>query len=112
MANKNIPIYGDGKNIRDWLFVEDHISALEKILENGINGESYNIGGGYEISNHDLAKVICRKLDSKFSKREGTFSRNISFTDDRLGHDSGIQLIQIKFKNFLIGSHHIHLMRL
>ncbi len=83
---KQIPVYGEGKNIRDWLYVNDHVLAIEKIFNQGIIGETYNIGGGYEISNLELVyKIIDMYNDlnpSDFNSKE-----LISFVDDRKGHD-------------------------
>ena len=84
-SNK-IPIYGDGQNVRDWLYVEDHVNGLKRILTNGSIGETYNIGGGYEINNLDLTKLICRILDQRFPK-EDNYESNIAFVEDRKGHD-------------------------
>lgn len=84
---KKIPIYGDGKNIRDWLYVDDHCDAIELIFNNGKNGETYNIGGDYEISNIDLANLIIKIFD-KIKLSDVGFSENlIQFVNDRPGHD-------------------------
>lgn len=86
LNNDPIPVYGDGKNIRDWLYVEDHCEALLQVSEKGIPGESYNIGGGKELSNIDIVKMICSKIDEKINKN--TPSQNlITFVKDRAGHD-------------------------
>ena len=84
---RKIPIYGDGKNIRDWLYVEDHCDAIELIFNNGIVGETYNIGGDYEISNIDLVKMIIRIFDELKSNPTESSNKLIKFIDDRLGHD-------------------------
>ena len=84
---KKISIYGDGKNIRDWLFVDDHCDAIELIFNNGIIGETYNIGGDYEVSNIDLAYLIIKKFDEIKSNQAGYSENLIQFVDDRAGHD-------------------------
>ena len=84
---RKIPIYGDGKNIRDWLYVEDHCEAIELIFNKGIIGETYNIGGDYEISNIDLAKMIIKIFDQIQLNPSGSSDKLIEFVDDRLGHD-------------------------
>ena len=86
LEGKNIPVYGDGSNIRDWLFVEDHCEAIEKILTEGLVGESYNIGGDCEISNLELVKKICDLMDC-FNPKGSPHQKLISFVKDRLGHD-------------------------
>ncbi|RLC53557.1 MAG: dTDP-glucose 4,6-dehydratase [Candidatus Cloacimonadota bacterium] len=77
--NNSLPIYGDGKNIRDWIYVEDHCGAILKVMEKGINGEIYNIGGNSEKQNIEIVKLILRELD-----RPETL---IHFVEDRKGHD-------------------------
>ena len=84
---ENIPIYGDGKNIRDWLFVDDHCDAIELIFRKGLIGETYNIGGGYEIRNIDLTKLIIKLFDEKNLNPLGFSENLIQFVDDRAGHD-------------------------
>ena len=83
---KNIPIYGDGKNIRDWLYVDDHVLAIERIFDQGIIGETYNIGGGYEISNLELVYKIIEIYDDLYPS-DFNFKELISFINDRKGHD-------------------------
>lgn len=88
ISNKTIPIYGDGKNIRDWLFVKDHCSALINVLEKGTPGETYNIGGENEIKNIDICNIICEILDSKRPSKSGkSYKEQIEFVTDRPGHD-------------------------
>ena len=88
LENKQLPIYGDGLNIRDWLFVEDHCDALTVVLEKGINGETYNIGGKNEIKNIEVAKKVCDLMDELRPKKNGdSYHELITFVDDRLGHD-------------------------
>lgn len=86
LAGEPIPVYGEGKNIRDWLYVEDHADALLTVLGKGELGRTYNIGGENEVSNIDLVRTICGILDTKCSK--GTpYAEQISFVTDRPGHD-------------------------
>lgn len=85
--NKEIPIYGDGKHIRDWLYVEDHIEAIDLILQNGIQGETYIIGARNEWQNIDLTKKIATIMDRKLGRLKGTSAQKITFIKERLGHD-------------------------
>ena len=88
LENKNLPIYGDGKNIRDWLYVEDHCEAIIKILANGKPGETYNIGGSCEKNNLEVVSEICKILDSIKPKQDGSsYEEQIEFVKDRPGHD-------------------------
>ena len=88
LDNKNLPIYGDGKNIRDWLYVEDHCEAIIKILANGKPGETYNIGGSCEKNNLEVVREICKILDSIKPKQNGSsYEEQIEFVKDRPGHD-------------------------
>ena len=85
---KGLPIYGDGKQIRDWLFVEDHCDAIWTILQNGRDGESYNIGGGNQPANIEIVKTICSILDEEGVGENGQpHSRLIEYVKDRPGHD-------------------------
>jgi len=87
IENTNIPIYGEGKQIRDWINVEDHVSGILKVLAKGLPGEKYNIGANNEISNLDLVKSICLVLDKLLPKEDGSYSDLITFVEDRPGHD-------------------------
>ena len=99
LENKNLPIYGDGKNIRDWLYVEDHCEAIIKILENGKPGETYNIGGSCEKNNLEVVSEICKILDSIKPKQDGSsYKEQIEFVKDRLGHDFRYSLDTSKIK--------------
>ena len=89
---KKLPIYGNGKQIRDWLYVEDHCNALIDILEKGEIGNTYNIGGNSEITNLDLVKKICKILDKIIPRNKGKYSQLISFVKDRPGHDQRYSL--------------------
>ena len=99
LKNKNLPIYGDGKNIRDWLYVEDHCEAIIKILENGKPGETYNIGGSCEKNNLEVVSEICKILDSIKPKQDGSsYKEQIEFVKDRPGHDFRYSLDTSKIK--------------
>jgi len=87
MEKKSIPVYGNGKNVRDWLFVDDHADAIWQILKFGEKGQTYDIGGGVELSNIDLIKLIIKKYAETAQKSEDEFLPLISFVADRLGHD-------------------------
>lgn len=86
ISNKNIPIYGEGKNIRDWLYVEDHVKALILVLEHGLVGSTYNIGGNNELENIELIKKLCDILD-QLKPKESSYFNQIKFVSDRPGHD-------------------------
>jgi dTDP-glucose 4,6-dehydratase len=85
--NKPVPVYGTGENIRDWLFVEDHAVAIDVIYHYGKNGETYNIGGHNEWKNIDLIQLLCKVMDRKLNRPEGTSAKLITFVKDRAGHD-------------------------
>jgi dTDP-glucose 4,6-dehydratase len=86
LNNKDIPIYGSGENIRDWIHVDDHADALLLLLEQGKSGETYNIGSNCEMSNINLVHLICEILDKKLKPKK-SFKSNIKFVADRPGHD-------------------------
>ena len=86
LAGETIPVYGEGKNIRDWLYVEDHADALLTVLGKGEVGRTYNIGGENEVSNIDLVRTICGILDTKCPK-DTPYAEQITFVTDRPGHD-------------------------
>jgi dTDP-glucose 4,6-dehydratase len=85
--NKALPVYGKGDNIRDWLWVEDHASAIDVIFHEGKIGESYNVGGLNEWTNIKLVKFLCQLMDKKLKRTIGTSEKLISFVGDRAGHD-------------------------
>jgi dTDP-glucose 4,6-dehydratase len=87
LHGRPIPIYGDGGNVRDWLYVDDHVDALGRIVARGAVGESYNIGGGCELTNLDLAETICARLDLLRPRAAGRYADLIEFVADRPGHD-------------------------
>lgn len=88
LAGKPLPIYGDGGNIRDWLYVDDHADALLLVLEKGVLGRSYNIGGENERTNLDLVKTLCEILDRLQPRNQGSYADLITFVFDRPGHDA------------------------
>ena len=98
---KPLPVYGDGKNIRDWLFVEDHCVALELIFRRGDKGESYTIGGSNEIKNLDIIKTICDFMDDIRPSKKGSYKDLISFVDDRPGHDKRYAVNSTKIQKTL-----------
>jgi dTDP-glucose 4,6-dehydratase len=85
--NKPLPIYGKGENVRDWLFVEDHAAAIDVIFHNAKHGSTYNIGGHNEWTNIDVIRLLCRIMDKKLNRAEGTNEKLITFVKDRAGHD-------------------------
>jgi dTDP-glucose 4,6-dehydratase len=87
LAGKPLPVYGDGQNVRDWLYVLDHCAALRTALERGRPGEAYNIGGGAELKNVDLVKTLCALLDDARPRTGGSYADLITFVKDRPGHD-------------------------
>ena len=87
LNNKPLPIYGDGKYTRDWLFVIDHAKAIDLVFHEGKNGDSYNVGGFNEWKNIDLVKELCKQMDEKLGKPTGTSEQLITFVKDRPGHD-------------------------
>lgn len=99
--NKPLPVYGKGENIRDWLWVEDHARAIDVIFHNGELGDTYNIGGHNEWKNIDLIKLMCRILDKKLGRPEGTSEKGITYVKDRAGHDLRYAIDATKLKNVL-----------
>lgn len=87
VQQKPLPVYGKGENIRDWLWVQDHASAIDTIFHRGRLGESYNVGGLNEWTNIDLVRTLCRMLDKKLNRAPGTNEQLIRFVTDRAGHD-------------------------
>ncbi len=85
--SKPLPVYGKGENVRDWLYVEDHASAIDVIFHKGKAGEVYNIGGNNEWKNIDLVKTLCALMDRKLNRVAGTSEKLITYVTDRLGHD-------------------------
>jgi len=87
LEEKPLPVYGDGKNIRDWLFVKDHNSAVWLIVQNGNTGETYNIGGENEWENLRLVETLCEKMEKIQNKPKGYYKKLVTFVKDRPGHD-------------------------
>lgn len=87
IAGKPLPVYGDGQNVRDWLYVGDHCSAIREVLGRGEPGETYNIGGWNEKTNIEVVHTICDLLDAQRPKAEGSYRDQIAFVKDRPGHD-------------------------
>lgn len=87
MAGQPIPVYGDGLNVRDWLYVEDHVRALDLIIERGAIGQTYNVGGRNERTNIDVVRDVCSALD-QLRPQSSPYSNQISFVVDRPGHDA------------------------
>ena len=87
IAGESIPIYGDGKNVRDWLYVLDHCTGIELAFKKGRSGETYNVGGRNERNNLQIVNTICEILNQKQPKKEGKYQDLITFVKDRPGHD-------------------------
>jgi len=99
--NKPLPVYGEGINVRDWLYVEDHASAIDAILHKGKIGETYNIGGHNEWKNIDLIRLLIRLTDEKLGRKPGTSNNLISYVTDRAGHDLRYAIDATKIKEDL-----------
>jgi len=100
LNQKPIPVYGDGSNIRDWLHVSDHCSAIDQIIRAGVLGETYNIGGDHECSNIEIAKSICALMDQKKPAKQ-SYENLIQFVGDRPGHDWRYAINSEKLKMYL-----------
>lgn len=87
LNNKPLPIYGDGKYTRDWLYVIDHAKAIDLVFHKGKDGEAYNVGGFNEWQNIDLVRELCKQMDEKLGRPAGTAAKLITFVKDRPGHD-------------------------
>ena len=96
-----MPVYGDGSNIRDWLFVEDHCSAIYTILQRGRTGETYAVGGENEWENIRLVREICAIMDKKRPRATGSYQELITFVTDRPGHDKRYAIDCSKIRNEL-----------
>jgi len=86
-SGKPIPVYGKGENIRDWLYVEDHASAIDVIFHRGLEGHTYNVGGDNEWKNIDLVRLLCHIMDTKLGRSAGSSETLITYVTDRAGHD-------------------------
>jgi len=100
LAGEKLPVYGKGDNIRDWLFVEDHARALHLVFEQGVVGESYNIGGACERTNLHVVETICDILD-RLRPGQKSYREQISFVADRPGHDQRYAIDAAKIKDKL-----------
>ena len=101
LNKKNVPVYGKGENVRDWLFVEDHAAAIDLIFHKGKKEETYNIGGNNEWTNIDLIHLLCKIMDQKLKQPEGTSAKLITFVKDRAGHDLRYAIDSSKLQNEL-----------
>ena len=99
--NEPITIYGDGKNIRDWLYVEDHVSAIDLIFHKSKIGETYNIGGNNEMTNNEITEILISKIDHKLGRCKGKSRSLITYVKDRLGHDKRYAIDNSKIKKDL-----------
>jgi dTDP-glucose 4,6-dehydratase len=99
--NKPLPVYGEGLNIRDWLWVNDHARAIDEVFHNGVTGETYNIGGNNEWTNIDLVKLLCQTMDRKLGRPEGESEKLITHITDRAGHDMRYAIDASKIKREL-----------
>lgn len=98
---KPLPVYGQGVNVRDWMYVEDHARAIDTIFHNGKIGETYNIGGHNEWKNIDLIKVLCKLMDEKLGRTVGSSEELITYVTDRAGHDMRYAIDATKVKDDL-----------
>jgi dTDP-glucose 4,6-dehydratase len=98
LAGEPIPVYGDGRNIRDWLYVEDNCHAIDAVLRRGTPGQVYNVGGGNELSNIDLVHLLLHALAQQTGRPEEEYTKLITFVPDRLGHD----------RRYAVGSQQLH----
>jgi dTDP-glucose 4,6-dehydratase len=96
-----LPVYGEGNNIRDWLYVEDHAEAIDLIYHKGRTGETYNIGGGNEWKNIELVRTLCKLMDDRMGRLLGSSEELIRFVKDRAGHDHRYAIDFSKLKNEL-----------
>lgn len=101
IQNKPLPVYGDGKQTRDWLFVIDHALAIDLVFHKGKNHETYNIGGFNEWKNIDLVKLLCKLMDQKLNRKEGESEKLITYVKDRQGHDLRYAIDSNKIKKDL-----------
>ncbi|CAG5071231.1 dTDP-glucose 4,6-dehydratase [Dyadobacter sp. CECT 9623] len=101
IQKRPLPVYGKGENIRDWLFVEDHARAIDVIFHDGVNGETYNIGGHNEWKNIDLVLLLCSIMDEKLGREKGETEKQITYVTDRAGHDLRYAIDATKLSNEL-----------
>jgi dTDP-glucose 4,6-dehydratase len=98
---KSLPVYGDGNYTRDWLYVNDHATAIDLVFHKGLNAETYNIGGFNEWKNIDLVKLLCKQMDIKLGRLEGSSEKLITYVKDRPGHDLRYAIDANKIKSEL-----------
>lgn len=101
IAGKPLPVYGEGVNVRDWLFVLDHVLAIDTVFHHGTVGETYNVGGGTEMRNIDLVHLLCDTMDDLLGRSPGTSRTLIIFVKDRAGHDYRYAIDSSKIRNDL-----------
>ena len=101
LNQRPLPIYGQGLNVRDWLYVGDHVNAIDVIFHKGVVGETYNIGGQNEWANIDIVHELCRQMDVKLNREPGSSAKLITFVKDRAGHDLRYAIDASKLKNKL-----------
>ena len=99
--SKPLPLYGDGNYTRDWLYVKDHVNAIDLLFHKGKNHETYNIGGFNEYKNIDLVRLLCKKMDQKLGREHGSSEKLITFIKDRPGHDKRYAVDANKINNEL-----------
>ena len=99
LASRDIPVYGDGKNVRDWIFVDDHVSALFGLIDKGLPGENYNIGADNEVTNIEMVMKICKLMEGKLKLRQGQLADLVKFVTDRKGHDFRYAVDSTKIRN-------------
>lgn len=102
LQDRPLPLYGDGKNVRDWLYVQDHCRAILAVLKRGLPGATYNIGGNCEMTNLEIVHIICDLLDSEYPRQDGhSYHGQIVFVADRPGHDRRYAVDSSKIKKEL-----------
>ncbi|HET8887176.1 MAG TPA: dTDP-glucose 4,6-dehydratase [Salinimicrobium sp.] len=101
LTGEQIPIYGDGKNIRDWLYVLDHCKGIDLAFKKGVSGEVYNIGGRNERNNNYIAETICTTLDNLKPKAQGSYLDQVTYVEDRAGHDRRYAIDATKIETHL-----------
>ncbi len=98
---RDLPVYGDGTNVRDWLYVQDHVEAIDLVFHQGKTGETYNIGGNNEMKNIELVEMLCDIVDSRLGRAQGSAREKIRFVKDRAGHDKRYAIDASKIKDHL-----------
>lgn len=101
LHSKALPVYGDGRNVRDWLWVKDHAAAIDLVFHKGVSGETYNVGGNQEYTNLDLVHLLCDSMDQALDRQIGTARELITFVKDRPGHDRRYAIDASKIQNSL-----------